>query len=235
MTLKLITFDLDNTLWHTDPVIIKADQVQWQSIITRCPKAESLFTPNTLKQLSLKVAHEQPKLKHKLSLLRQEVLYHFFIQCGFSSSQASRSSQEVFADFLQARNQVELFPGALELLQQLQSQYQVIALSNGNADLTTIGLDHLFNAHYHAENVARPKPSKDMFLAALEYAGVKASESCHIGDHPEQDVQAAKALGFKTVWANILQQKWPSAMNKADHDLTQLNQLPSLITSITHC
>ena len=158
MTLKLITFDLDNTLWHTDPVIVKADQVQWQSIVSLCPEAKTLYTADTLKQLTVKVANEKPELKHKLSLLRQEILYQFFIQCGFNKAQADHHSQQVFADFLNARNQVELFPGALELLQTLQSNYQVIALSNGNADLTKIGLDSLFNAHYHAENVARPKP-----------------------------------------------------------------------------
>jgi putative hydrolase of the HAD superfamily len=33
MTIKLITFDLDNTLWHTDPIIIRAEEIQWQLIL----------------------------------------------------------------------------------------------------------------------------------------------------------------------------------------------------------
>ncbi len=229
MTLKLITFDLDNTLWHTDPVIVKADQVQWQSILTLCPEAETLYTANTLKQLTAGVAAEKPELKHKLSLLRQEILFRFFIQCGFNKAQAEQYSQQVFADFLHARNQVELFPGALELLQNLQSKYQVIALSNGNADLTKIGLDSLFNAHYHAENVARPKPYKDMFVAALDHSKVKPEDTLHIGDHPEQDVTAAKKMGFQTAWVNIIEQAWPSQFDKADHDISHLNQLSDLL------
>lgn len=229
MTLKLITFDLDNTLWHTDPVIVKADQVQWQSILSLYPEAERLFTPEAFNQLKSDVAQKNPHLRHKLSLLRQEILLQLFLQCGLSKPQAQLFSQQVFADFLRARNQVELFPGALNLLQGLQSKYQVIALSNGNADLTEIGLDPLFNAHFHAENVARPKPHNDMFLAALEYAKVAPEESLHIGDHPEQDIEAAQKMGFKTAWVNLLQQSWPDHINRADHDITHLDQLSKVL------
>ena len=230
MTIKLITFDLDNTLWHTDPVIIRAEHMQWQRIIQLCPAASTLFTPASLQQLKLNVARQYPELRHKLSLFRIEFLFQLFTQCGINAAQARLFAQQAFADFLAARNQVELFPGALAVLEKLQQDYQVIALSNGNSDLTSIGLDHLFHAHYHAENVSRPKPFADMFLAALDYAGVEASESIHIGDHPEQDIEAAKKLGFKTVWANILQQEWPSSMNKADHEITQLDQLIGALT-----
>lgn len=229
MSIKLITFDLDNTLWHTDPVIIKADQVQWQSILSRCPEVESLFTQEKFKQLKLDVAQQNPHLRHKLSFLRREVLFQLFLQCGLNQTQAKLFSQQVFSDFLQARNQVELFPGALTLLQELQSNYQLIALSNGNADLTKIGLDSLFTAHFHAENVSRPKPYNDMFLAALEHSNASPEESLHIGDNPKEDIEAAKKIGLKTVWANLLQQPWPNHITKADYDITHLNQLKTLL------
>ncbi|MEH6450681.1 MAG: HAD family hydrolase [Oleispira sp.] len=232
MTIKLITFDLDNTLWHTDPVIIRAEHIQWQLIIKLCPVANTLFTPTSLQQLKLKVMKQNPELRHKLSLLRTEFIFQIFIQCKVSEAQARIFSQQVFTEFLLARNQVEFFPGALTLLQALQKNYQVIALSNGNSNLATIGIDHLFHAHYHAENVARPKPHADMFLAALEFAGVEARESVHIGDHPEQDIEAAQALGFKTVWANILKQPWPQNLSPADHTIDQLDQLIPTLSSI---
>lgn len=232
MTVKLITFDLDNTLWHTDPVIIRAEKIQWQWILKLCPVAQDHFNSTSLQLLKRKVGQQNPQLRHQLSLLRLEFLTQVFIQCGIESQQAKVFSQQVFAKFLQARNQVELFPGALTLLQNLQQDYQVIALSNGNADLTTIGLDHLFHAHFHAENVARAKPHDDMFLAALDHAQVDAKESLHIGDHPEQDIQAARRLGFKTVWANILGQEWPASMPAADHDITQLDQVYSLLKQL---
>lgn len=229
MSIKLITFDLDNTLWHTDPVIIKAEEAQWQSIISLCPAAESLFTPKSLTSLKTETAKKNPHLRHQLSALRQAFLQQVFIQCGLPTPQAQTYAQQVFADFLRVRNQVELFPHALDLLTALRNKYTVIALTNGNANLTTIGLDHLFDAHFHAENVARPKPHEDMFLAALHYANVNADESMHIGDHPEQDIEAANKLGFKTVWANILQQPWPDSINKADYEITDLGELMAFL------
>lgn len=231
MALKLITFDLDNTLWHTDPVIAQAENVQWQAITQRCPTASAHFTTDSLQQLKRHVIQQHPALRHKLSLLRIEYIFQILTECGMNPTQAREQSQQIFSEFLVARNKVELFPNALEVLEKLKKKYHVIALSNGNANLTSIGIDHLFHAHYHAENVARPKPAEDMFLAALNYAKVKAHESCHIGDHPEQDIEAARKVGFKTVWANILNQDWPSSVNKADADITHLDQLIRSITS----
>lgn len=225
MSIKLITFDLDNTLWHTDPVIERAEEVQWQRVKEICPTLDQFFTPASIQTLKLHVVKQNPQLRHKLSQLRIEFLFQLFIACDINVPQAKLFAEETFTHFLAARNQVDLFPKALNLLQSLQHDYQVIALSNGNADLKTIGLDHLFDAHFHAENVAKPKPHDDMFLAALNFSGVEAHESIHIGDHPEQDIFAAQALGFKTVWANILGQKWPQNLKPADHEIGQLDQL----------
>lgn len=225
MSIKLITFDLDNTLWHTDPVIIKAEEIQWQRVKELSPSFDQSFTPTSLQALKLKTIQQHPELRHKLSQLRLEFLYQVFITCGITKKQAQLFSEQTFAAFLQARNQVVFFPQALNMLKTLQSDYQVIALSNGNADLKAIGIDHLFNAHFHAENVANPKPHSDMFLAALEFSGAEPNESIHIGDHPEQDIFSAQELGFKTVWANILGQEWPQIFNPADHEIDQLDQL----------
>jgi HAD superfamily hydrolase (TIGR01509 family) len=230
MPIKLITFDLDNTLWHTDPVIIRAEEVQWQRVKELCPSFDQFFTPASLQALKLNVIQQHPELRHKLSQLRLEFLYQVFITCGIAQQQALLFAEQTFAVFLQARNQVVFFPHALNLLETLQNDYQVIALSNGNADLKDIGIDHLFNAHFHAENVANPKPHGDMFVAALEFSGVEPNESIHIGDHPEQDIFAAQRMGFKTVWANILGQQWPQNFKTADHEIVQLEQLTHTLT-----
>lgn len=230
MPIKLITFDLDNTLWHTDPVIVRAEEVQWQKARELCPSLDQYFTPKDLHALKLKTIQQHPELRHKLSQLRSKFLQHVFIRCGISPIQAQLFAEQTFSDFLKARNQIVLFPDALNLLEALKKKYQIIALTNGNADLKAIGINHLFDAHFHAESVERPKPYDDMFLAALEFSGVEPHESIHIGDHPEQDILAAKELGFKTVWANILGQEWPQDLKPADYEINHLNQLLDTFT-----
>lgn len=225
MTIKLITFDLDNTLWHTDPVIVRAERLLWDWIQLHCPIVAERFNPSSLQIFKAQVASKNPHLRHKLSQLRIEYLYQLFIACDCESLQAQELAQQGFAEFLSARNTIELFPAALSLLQALQQNYQVIALSNGNSDLKMIGIDHLFDGHFHAENVPQPKPHKDMFVAAMKHAGVLANECVHVGDHPEQDVFAAQQIGFKTIWANLLQQSWPQELKLADHEINHLDQL----------
>jgi HAD superfamily hydrolase (TIGR01509 family) len=233
MTIKLITFDLDNTLWHTDPVIVRAEQLSWDWIQLHCPIAAERFTSASLQVFKAQVASKNPHLRHKLSQLRLEFLTQLFIACDCNPLQAQELAQQAFAEFLIARNAVVLFPGAITMLQTLQQDYQVIALSNGNSDLKTIGINHLFDAHYHAENVPRPKPHDDMFIAAIKHAGVSANECIHVGDHPEQDVFAAQQLGFKTVWVNLLQQSWPQELRLADHEINHLDQLIPFVKQFT--
>ena len=233
MTIKLITFDLDNTLWHTDPVIARAEQILWDWIQTHCPAVTERFDPTSFQVLKAQIAKQNPQLRHKLSQLRLEFLYQVFSACGCSPVQAKELAQQGFAEFLTARNTVELFPDALSMLQQLKADHQIIALSNGNSDLKLIGINHLFDAHYHAENVARPKPHNDMFIAAIQHAGVSADECIHVGDHPEQDVLAAQQLGIKTVWANLLQQDWPQDLQLAEHEINHLDQLVAAIKKLS--
>ncbi len=229
MTIKLITFDLDNTLWHTDPVIVRAEQTLWSWIQTQYPHVAEQFTLDSLQALKAEVANQQPQLRHKLSQLRLAFLSQLFQRCGYTQKEAEILAQQGFVEFIKARNDVELFPEALNMLQILQQDYQIIALSNGNADLKAIGIDHFFEAHFHAENVPQPKPHKDMFIAALQHTGVSVEECIHIGDHPEQDIHAAKRLGIHTIWANVLNASWPASIPPADHEILHLNQLPALV------
>ena len=34
-------------------------------------------------------------------------------------------------------------------------------------------------------------------------------EVCHVGDHPDNDVEAAVKLGMKAIWLNLLDADWP--------------------------
>ena len=44
------------------------------------------------------------------------------------------------------------------------------------------------------------KPNPKLYLRAAEVTGVKPEEAVYVGDHPINDMDAAKAAGFITVW-----------------------------------
>ena len=200
--IKLITFDLDNTLWEIDPVIAQANQAMRHWIEQQVPAALESLEKQPFKVLRQQVVDAFPQIAHKPTPLRKKMLYQVFRDTALEHDQALQLAEQAFEVFYHHRNQVNLLAEAENLLQQLSQRYRLIALTNGNADLQRIGISQYFSAHFNADRVARPKPFPDMFQAALEQANVQPQEAVHIGDHPQEDVEAAAALGFHTIWFN---------------------------------
>lgn len=200
--IRLITFDLDNTLWEIDPVIVKADHAMRNWIEQNVPQAVAQLELQQFKTLRQRIVELHPDIAYKPTFLRRKMLYQLFRDVALEHDHAEHMSEQAFDVFFHHRNQVTLFHEAEDLLRQLSQRYMLIALTNGNADLQRIGIDGYFQAHFNADKVANPKPFPDMFEAALEFAGVAPHEAVHIGDHPDEDVAAAAALGFHTIWFN---------------------------------
>lgn len=229
--IKLITFDLDNTLWEIDPVIVKADHAMRHWIEQHVPEAVAQLELQPFKSLRQQVVEQHPEIAHKPTFLRKKMLYQMFRAAALEHAHAEQMSEQAFDVFFHHRNQITLFHEAESLLQQLSQRYMLIALTNGNADLTRIGIAQYFRAHFNADKVANPKPFPDMFEAALAFAGVKAHEAVHIGDHPDEDVAAAARLGFHTIWFNPPHH--PERPTFAPRYQTrQLQEIPALLERI---
>lgn len=232
MAIKLVTLDLDNTLWQTDPVILKAEQACHRWIEENVPQAAEFYTFDALREYKNTIAECYPQLRHKVSELRIEVLRRVFLQAGISGDEGRHKAQQAFDVFYQARSEVTLFAGALDALTTLQKNYSLIALTNGNADLTLIGIDHLFDAHFNAEQVGAAKPQPDLFQAALSHAGVTSEQCIHVGDHQQQDIIAAQRLGIKTVWVNLTDAAWVEDECTPEQEINHLSQLPAAIQAL---
>src|SRR3546814_3251649 len=93
MTIELITFDLDDTLWDTAPVIASAEAVLRQWLTDNAPTlgsvpVEHLFT------IREQVLREEPGLKHRISALRRRVLFRALQDAGYDQWQASELADE---------------------------------------------------------------------------------------------------------------------------------------------
>lgn len=227
--LKLITFDLDNTLWPVDSVIRRANAVCDQWLAAHHPDAARAMAPEQLARWREQAVQNDPALLSNLTALRKTVLCQGFEAAGYRHDEAVRLAEQAFSVFHDARNQVQLFPGARQLLEALADDYVIGALTNGNADLEKIGLGHLFAFHHSSESVGQRKPAPDMFHAALKSAGVAPASALHVGDHPHEDVHAARSHGLHAVWANLLEQPWPEALPAHHHQIRQLDELPGLL------
>ena len=59
----------------------------------------------------------------------------------------------------------------------------------------------------------------------MRRGGAAASETLHVGDHPEHDVAGARAAGLKTVWLNRQGARWPGHLAPPDSVFTNLADL----------
>ena len=64
-----------------------------------------------------------------------------------------------------------------------------------------LNLHHVFDVVLTFDDTGVRKPSPEPFKMALEQLSVDAKEAIMIGDWPERDVEGAKQLGMKTIYA----------------------------------
>ena len=212
MAIKLLTFDLDNTLWDVEAIVTRAEKVMRAWIRAHHPEFVASFDFRHFMALREAVLRERLDIAHDLTELRLEVLRRAFRSAGYGLDDAETAAQGAFEEYFRERNVVEYFPGVMEALRELREEYRIFSISNGNADIQRVGLGHVFSRHFSAISVGAAKPDPRIFQAAIAAAGVAPAEVLHIGDHPEQDVAAAAAVGMKTVWVNFGGAPWPTGM-----------------------
>lgn len=230
--IKLVTFDLDNTLWNVESVIVAAEQRMRDWLHERVPEYADSFPPEVIAALRGVVVEESPELRHDLSRLRQEVLYRAIVECGRPAAEARRLARDAFGIFIDARHEVEFFEGALDTLDRLSRSFVLGALTNGNADIARLRLDRYFRFGYSAASVGIGKPAPEIFRAALRHADARASESVHVGDHLVDDVHGASGVGMHTVWVNAAGEPLPQNAPRPTHTVARVAEVPGHIEAL---
>ncbi len=138
---------------------------------------------------------------------------------------------EAMAVFALVRNDVDIFPEVRPALEALRNDYVLIAVTNGNADLQAIGIDDLFHDIVTATMAGAAKPAQQIFDCAVRAGGAATHQTLHVGDHPEIDVDGARAAGLCAVWVNRSGERWPSEFQKPDGIISHVGQLQPLLAA----
>lgn len=240
MAIKLISFDLDDTLWDNHRVLARAEAEVESVFRTYCPEVLEKYSMAEI------AAHrqslmQQPQWQHQISAVRlhsyQQLLAEFM-----PAEQALGVAGRAFYRFMQLRNCVNLFDDCEKLLASLSQCYPLVALTNGNVDLEAVGLSQYFSGFYSAEMLNSSKPAAAHFAAALKQFGCLPAEVLHIGDHPRDDIWAAQQQGFQTLWFNNKGLDWRqlpdyqwqgqklSLTQRPDFEVGQLQQIIDLLS-----
>ena len=233
--IRVITFDLDNTLWNVHPVISGAERRMAGWLEEYVPEVMTLYRDGgAVADMRAALIEERPAIAHDVSRLREELVYRCIRRVGRNAESARDLARCAFLIFLDARHEVEFFAGALEILERLSQNYVLGSLTNGNADPKRLKLDRFFSFSFCAAQVGAGKPSPAMFEAALSHNGVQASEAVHIGDHPVDDIQAAANVGMHTIWTNGPVQRSARQAGSPVEPTVEIEQLDELEDAIQH-
>lgn len=229
--IRAITLDLDDTLWPVWPAIARAEAVLLQWLDEHAPRtATMLGSTEAVRAIRVAVEREQPELRHDLSGLRRESIRRALRQAGDDPALA----EPAFALFFAQRQKVDLYDDALPALEFLAARWPVVALSNGNANVHTIGLGRFFHASLNVGSTGYAKPDVRMFQAAAQAAGVAVEQVLHVGDDALLDAAGALDAGMHAVWLNRQGVDWP-AQGPAPHaTVTDLHQLCALLQKAGH-
>jgi putative hydrolase of the HAD superfamily len=195
---KAILFDLDDTLWPIAPVILQAEQTLHTWLAEHAPRVAERYTIDALRQARLELLAQRPEFQFDLGALRRAGLLEAFEEAGEDLAKVEHAMIEFFA----ARNAVVPYDDVLPGLLRLKGRLLIGSVSNGNADLQTIGLSHHFKVSVAAHQLGTAKPDSAIFHAACRELGVAPQDAVYVGDDILLDVLGAQRAGMRAVWMN---------------------------------
>jgi HAD superfamily hydrolase (TIGR01549 family) len=226
--IKVITFDLDDTLWEVTPVLIEAERIVFDWLVTNAGKIGDQFSAQSLRDWKWKLYQQQSELSNKISEMRIYSVEQALLYVGYNAAESAKISQEAFDIFLDARHNVTLFDDVIPMLEVLGRQYSLGVLTNGNADISRLEIGALFDFSFSAEQLNASKPAPEHFQAAQQFSGASAHEIIHVGDHIDHDIAGARLAGCHAIWFNPDKKPRPT-IEQTFMEVHSLAELPATI------
>jgi FMN hydrolase / 5-amino-6-(5-phospho-D-ribitylamino)uracil phosphatase len=207
---RVISLDLDDTLWEVAPVLDAAEIRLMAWLNERHPQSMQGRDIHSMREARARVAERFPDRNHDLTFVRRQALAEHFNAAALAEATAHvDAAMEVF---LTERNRVRLYDDVRPALQRLRTTHRLFAVSNGNADLQRCGIADLFDGHVTAAAAGAAKPDPRIFAHLLREAGVQPADVLHIGDDPIADVVGAAQAGMHAIWINRESRAWPAQL-----------------------
>lgn len=222
--ISVLSFDLDDTLYDNKPVIAAAETAMLQSLAQHAPSTQNYNSDFWWQQRRL-LAQTNPDIRHDIGRWRLLGIEAGLIALGLQQCEASEIAELAYHAFWQARTNIRITPAVMQLLTSLAQQFQLIAITNGNACINKMGLGELFAFSLQAGPDGRMKPYPDLFLNAASKLSVMPINILHIGDSHRADVMGALNAGCQAAWLDHYQQPIATLPHLHLSNVQQLQQL----------
>ena len=227
--IRVITFDLDDTLWDNVPTITKAEIETRKWIENKVGKID-WGDLNDFLNLREELIKEDVSIKWDISKLRKEI---FRRKLAHITPEKYRNKlvEDAFAVFISRRHEVKLFDGVEIALKQLSKNFLLGVLTNGNADIFRFNIGKYFSFSVSSLEAKNSKPNRAHFDKAIEIIeNIKFDEILHIGDHQVNDILAAYNLGIESLWFNNNESTWDQNFPKPD-EFSSWEHLPEIVNN----
>ena len=227
-TIKVLSFDLDDTLWPCLPTIERAEKLLYQWLADQVPVITQHYDLYQLREKRRLLLNSHSDLAHDLTQLRIKSFEMLADEFELSSDWV----KPAFNIFYEARQQVTLFDDVKPVLDELNEEFKLVSLTNGNANTVETGVDHWFDFALNSASVGKLKSEPDIYRQVQKLANIEARQMVHIGDHPLQDISGAKSAGVFAVWLNRENRSWTLESCQPDAVISSLFELPSLLSQL---
>ena len=225
--IECITFDLDDTLWPIAPTILRAENELYRWLESNYPRVTASYSLEQLRVKRDALSEVRSDIAHDVTALR----FHSLLELAKEFNYTDKLASKGLSLFREHRNRVTLYSDVESTLALLVKQFPLGAITNGNAQLQHIGIDHYFSFVVTAAEVGESKPDLKVFQHAAQAAKVPASKIVHVGDCVNTDVLGALNAGYKSIWLNAARRAWPGGQNPhaVIHNMSELPQLLNVI------
>jgi len=230
--IQAIIFDLDNTL--TDFMTAKQNSI----------RAAVAAMIDAGLQIDQTEATRQVFAIYKERGIEYQSVFDIFLEQRLGRIDDRILAAAVVA-YRRARDgSLALYPHAMLVINQLlKSGYQLAVVSDAPRfeawlRLCYLGLHHSFDLVLTFDDTGHRKPRPEPFLMALERLGVEPGRAVMIGDWPERDIEGARQVGLRTVYARYGDQRYEFGdrtefgPTNADYEIDDLLELLPVIDSL---
>ena len=230
MSIRLVTFDLDNTLWDSIEVLRLATTRLNEWLGEHEPEYLAM-SDEKHRQIHQEVLSNHPEVRYDVSANRILHMEACFKDLGHSQKSAMSLALDAFKVFMHWRCQVDPYPGAEELLAQLRENYLLASITNGNSDISLTSLAPYFMWNVNPAIAKAAKPDNRIFEYTLHKANVDSpKEAVHIGDSVADDYWGAVNAGFHALLYNPDQE---SVDVERSHCIQYLESIPNKLRAFS--
>ncbi|NEX20011.1 HAD family hydrolase [Thiorhodococcus mannitoliphagus] len=220
-SIRLITLDLDDTLWPCMPVIQAAEEALYAWLESRAPRLTQAEDIASMRQHRHEIMERRPEIAHDLGMVRRLSLVELLDRHGHDAGIVDAA----LALFLENRCRVEPYADVLPSLQSLSRRYALVSVTNGNSNVEVTPLKGLFQHSISAAEAGAAKPHPAMFERALALTDCRPDQCLHVGDDPWLDVEAARQAGLSAAWINRMGKTWPKELAEPAVTITSMDEL----------